>query len=229
MRDESTRERSERLLGQTRARLRQFDQEADVPVLAGPWLGEIAFELLYWLPFLRWAVSEFPGLRDRLVVLSRGGAGPWYQGLAWRYIDLFEHFGLEGFRARFPKFLKQTSKNNDSRGYLRRKYPEKEKELVELARREVGAERINILHPSEMYDNFKHLRHATDDWVTTCYRKLPPVTMTALDGKLPTRFVAVRFYDNLAYQANRRRTRRSRRRSCSISPTRFRWFCSTRV
>ena len=51
-----------------------------------------------------------------------------------------------------------------------------------------------------MYDNFKHLRHATDDWVTTCYRKLPPVTMTALDGKLPTRFVAVRFYDNLAYR-----------------------------
>ena len=106
-------------------------------------------------------ISEFPGLRNRLVVLSRGGAGPWYQGLAWRYIDLFEHFGLDGFRARFPKFLKQTSKNNDSRGYLRRKYPEKEKELVDLVRREVGAERINILHPSEMYDNFKHLRHAT--------------------------------------------------------------------
>ena len=135
MRHESSQERSERLLGETRAQLCQFDQEADVPVLAGSWLGEIAFELLYWVPILRWAISEFPGLRDRLVVLSRGGAGPWYRGLAWRYIDLFEHFGLQGFRARFPKFLKQTSKNNDSRGYLRRKYPEKEKELVELVRR----------------------------------------------------------------------------------------------
>ena len=81
MRDESVQARSKRLLGQTRANLRQFDQDADVPVLAGPWLGEIAFELLYWLPFLRWALSEFPGLRDRLVVLSRGGAGPWYQGI----------------------------------------------------------------------------------------------------------------------------------------------------
>jgi hypothetical protein len=202
MRDESAQARSERLLRRTRARLRQFEQEADVPVLAGPWLGEIAFELLYWLPFLRWAVSEFPGLRDQLVVLSRGGAGPWYEGLAWRYVDLFDRFGLDEFRARFPKFLKQTSKNNDSRGYLRRNYPEKEKELVELALREVGTERINILHPSEMYDNFKHLRHATDDWVTTCYQKLTPVTMTDLDGKLPTRFVAVRFYNNLAYGLN---------------------------
>ena len=51
-----------------------------------------------------------------------------------------------------------------------------------------------------MYDNFKHLRHATHDWVTTCYQMLPPVTMAALDGKLPEEFVAVRFYDNLAYR-----------------------------
>ena len=41
---------------------------------------------------------------------------------------------------------------------------------------------MNTLHSSKVYDNFKHLRHATDDWVTTCYRKLPPVTMTALSS-----------------------------------------------
>src|SRR4051812_27014447 len=49
------------------------------PVLVGPFTGEVGFELLYWLPLVRWAVREFPALEGRLVVISRGGVSHWWQ------------------------------------------------------------------------------------------------------------------------------------------------------
>jgi len=44
----------------------------DRPIVAGPWLGEVGFELLYWLPFLRWFVERFEISPDRLIAVSRG-------------------------------------------------------------------------------------------------------------------------------------------------------------
>ena len=29
------------------------------PIVAGPWLGEVGFELLYWVPFIRWFAVRF--------------------------------------------------------------------------------------------------------------------------------------------------------------------------
>ena len=30
------------------------------PIVAGPWLSEVGFEVLYWIPFLRWWVTARP-------------------------------------------------------------------------------------------------------------------------------------------------------------------------
>src|SRR5689334_25417524 len=53
------------------------------PILVGPWLSEIGFEALYWIPFLQRLIHD--GLdRSRLIPISRGGAAAWYgteQGL----------------------------------------------------------------------------------------------------------------------------------------------------
>ena len=35
------------------------------PIVAGPWLGEVGFELLYWIPFLAWFAERFDVPRDR--------------------------------------------------------------------------------------------------------------------------------------------------------------------
>ena len=189
MKDLSIEARSERLLIPTRAQLKQFEQEPNVPVLAGPWLGEVGFELLYWLPFLRWAVSEFPGLRNQLVILSRGGVETWYEGIVSRYLDLFDYFSLQEFRARFPKFVKQTATYDD---YKRRKYVESE--LVELVRLEVGSQRLNVLHPSVMYRAFKFLHYTNERGIAVYFPKLTPPAVAVLEGRLPKRFVAARFY-----------------------------------
>jgi hypothetical protein len=49
-------------------------------VVAGPWTGDAVGELLYWIPFLRWAVHSTLDLSPRLVVLARPESAGWYQG-----------------------------------------------------------------------------------------------------------------------------------------------------
>ena len=60
------------------------------PIVAGPWLGEVGFELLYWVPFLRWFAERFDVDPDRLIVMSRGGTASWYRPFASRYVDVFD-------------------------------------------------------------------------------------------------------------------------------------------
>ena len=48
------------------------------PIIVGPWLSETGFELLYWIPFLAWAKTYGNFDPEQLVVVSRGGAAPWY-------------------------------------------------------------------------------------------------------------------------------------------------------
>ena len=31
------------------------------PILVGPWLSEVGFELLYWIPLLRWIKEQVAG------------------------------------------------------------------------------------------------------------------------------------------------------------------------
>jgi hypothetical protein len=55
-------------------------------VAAGPWLDDEVGELLYWLPFLSWAESGAPGLREKLVVHARPSSLPWYSGIGSRCV-----------------------------------------------------------------------------------------------------------------------------------------------
>jgi hypothetical protein len=58
------------------------------PIVAGPWLGEVGFELLYWIPFLRWFTEQYGVPPERMVAVSRGGgAAAWYGSLAARSYD----------------------------------------------------------------------------------------------------------------------------------------------
>ena len=47
------------------------------PGPVGPWTGEIGFELLYWIPFVRWAAEKFNLPPERLIIVSRGGTRGW--------------------------------------------------------------------------------------------------------------------------------------------------------
>jgi hypothetical protein len=51
------------------------------PIVAGPWIGDEIGELLYWIPFLRWAQTANIGLRERLYVPRKPEHDAWYAGI----------------------------------------------------------------------------------------------------------------------------------------------------
>jgi hypothetical protein len=72
-------------LRRTVGRLRQ---DEGVSVVAGPWLEDEIGELLYWIPFLRWAQTGSIGLRERLFVFCRASSAAWYAGIGARRAEL---------------------------------------------------------------------------------------------------------------------------------------------
>ena len=69
------------------------------PVVVGPWLMEVGFELLYWIPYLRAELSKFGISKERVIAISRGGAEPWYGDIAGRYLDVLDYMTAEEFHA----------------------------------------------------------------------------------------------------------------------------------
>jgi hypothetical protein len=58
--------------------LRLLAEARDQRVVFGPWHGDLATELLYWAPFVRWAQDQFALDPERVAVVSQSGAGSWY-------------------------------------------------------------------------------------------------------------------------------------------------------
>jgi hypothetical protein len=157
-----------------------------LPIIVGPWTGEVGFELLYWVPFLQWACERFSIDRRRLIVLSRGGVLPWYAHLADRYADAFSFVSPEAFRDATEAVKKQRSSRTFDR------------QLVRSAMRAHGLTRAHVLHPKMMYDLFwSFWGYATtvrDLDKVTSYRALTPPALPAAIAGLPRDYVAVRFY-----------------------------------
>lgn len=125
-------------LAAAQSRVREAARSAG-PVIAGPWLGPVGFELLYWMPFLAWAIKRRPEIADRLYVVSRGGAEPWYEHLTDRYADAFE--------------LMTPGQIAIGRGLHQNpvEVSDLERELLSRAAERFGLERYTVLHPSTWY------------------------------------------------------------------------------
>ena len=70
------------------------------PIILGPWLSEVGYEALYWVPFVRWFARNYDVDPERIVALSRGGVAAWYGGIASRYVEQFDLFTPREFAAR---------------------------------------------------------------------------------------------------------------------------------
>ena len=153
------------------------------PIVAGPWTGEVGFELLYWAPFVRWATKRFGIDPDRLTVLSRGGTASWYGIEGAHYRDVLELCAPDEFRQRTLKERKQRALRLFDRQLLRR------------ARSGTG-DRAAVLHPAMMYALYAPFWSGRSParWVqqfAAFARVQPPVIQ---DLQLPREYVAVRFY-----------------------------------
>jgi hypothetical protein len=165
--------------------LRRLQQLArrDGPVLIGPWTGEVGFELLYWAPFVRWAVHRFSIDPARITLLSRGGTASWYGIDGARYLDVFELRSPDQFRAHTTDTKKQRTLRLFDRG------------LIRDVSREVG-ERPGVLHPAMMYAVFMPYwkQQVPRGWVEHFSEFARITAPTILGLQLPREYVAVRFY-----------------------------------
>ena len=174
---------------------------SDKPILVGPWLSETGFELLYWIPFLAWAKTYGNLDPDKLIVISRGGAAPWYSHLTTNYEELLSYYTPDEFRRR--------NEERVAAQYGRLKHLDISKFDREIIRRVSDARGLHgaeLLHPSEMYGLFEHFwfqrAPVTIVEAFTQFSPLPPMEPFALRGQLPDRYVAAKFYGNSALPDN---------------------------
>jgi len=157
------------------------------PIVAGPWLSEVGYEVLYWVPFLRWVTAAYRIPASRIVVMSRGGTASWYRDIASRYIEVLDHIAPADLSARAASGeLKQ------------RVVSEFERDLIEKASKAVGlGASVKVLHPSLMFRWFAPFwsGHETLGFVErhTRYVRIEAPDV-ALPMALPADYVAVKFY-----------------------------------
>jgi hypothetical protein len=163
------------------------------PVVAGPWLGEVGFELLYWVPFLAWFAERFSVDPSRLFVLSRGGTRAWYEPFAGHYRDVLDYVTPEGFKAHHDARVREIGEQKQTR------LTGAERELLGLMTADAGVSDAPLLHPSLMYRVLRPFwwGHLGPEWVQrhARFRTFERPSRADLPA-LPASYVAVKFYFN---------------------------------
>lgn len=170
--------------------------KSDRPLIVGPWLSEVGFEMLYWLPFLNWVKSYRHFDPERLIIVSRGGVASWYKGVGARYIDVFDFFT--------PEQLKQKNEQRIAEGQMKQRVlTDFDREVVKLVKLAVGRRDAEIFHPMYMYRLFYPYwkSRASVNLIESfsSFERLPAIDRSDVAAKLPDTYVAVRFYYNSAF------------------------------
>lgn len=162
------------------------------PIIFGPWLSEVGFETLYWVPYLRWLKAECNWNPERAIAISRGGVASWYRGLADHYVELFDHLSPERFSER--NRARQDETAGDHKQLTMSALDEN---LIAIARARDGFDDAVVVHPSDMYRLFRFywLGHRGVSYVQerTRVERLVPAGRLTLD-RLPREFIAVKAY-----------------------------------
>lgn len=189
------------------------------PILAGPWLGEVGFEVLYWIPFLRWALAEFNVDPTRVVAISRGGAAAWYRDIAVRYVDVFDTIALDDYRLANEQRRREVGEQKQIR------LAAFDRDILSRVRRAEALEDADVLHPSLMYRLFQPYwwKHAALDWMMRHQRHVTMVAPALPDGLdlEAGEYIAVKFYFNDCFEnsdAVRQLARQSLDALTSIAP-----------
>ena len=166
-------------------------RESDSPIVVGPWISEVGFEMLYWIPFLNWAIPAAGLDRRRLIAVSRGGAGLWYRHLTPEYLDVLDLFTVEEYRAHnVERWADGGNQKQFDQGLM-------DREILARVQGRLGLADVTLLHPMVMYRllRFFWFEKAPVALLTKHaeYRALSRAEDAAVDG-LPDDYVAVRFY-----------------------------------
>jgi hypothetical protein len=154
-------------------------------LLVGPFLGEVGFELLYWIPVLRALLRGVD--RERVTVLTRGGAGAWYSDLAADAVDVLDLVPVEGY-------LEDLVSRRRREGNTKQFFPDRlDRRLSALALERVGD--AAVVHPLVMYSRMRFVLEGLQPPETATrigeYGRLP---VEARELPVPEDYVAVKLY-----------------------------------
>jgi hypothetical protein len=170
--------------------------KSDRPVVVGPWLSEVGFELLYWIPFLNWVKTYRPFSKERMIIVSRGGAGLWYQNIGSRYIELFDFFTPDQFRQKNDQRITEGKQKQ-------RTMTEFDRDVIKMVKQVLDNRVLDIIHPMRMYRLFypywKSQASVSLIENFACFERLPPPDTADIARHLPDDFVAMRFYFNHSF------------------------------
>ena len=163
------------------------------PIVVGPWLAEVGYEVLYWIPFLRRFQDAFGIPPERLIVISRGGLEALYRPMAGAYVDLFDLMTPQDLAARNT----ERQQADERGGQKQSGVSAFDAQLVAAARRRVGVGEGPLLHPSLLFGLFRHVWYGNLPmdllWRHTRYAPPAPPAASTLAG-LPESYIAVKVY-----------------------------------
>ena len=177
--------------------LRQADRELETtlragePLVVGPFLGEVGYELLYWRPYVFRLLRSHGVERDRVTVVGRGGSASWYAPVAARQVDAFELLPPDEVLARIEERVARTGQRKQlSEDAL-------DRDLQRLA----AAGATGAVHPLHMFWSarfaWEGLVPAAEAIAAGDHEPLPRGELPAeIAARLPERFVAVKAYFN---------------------------------
>ncbi len=173
------------------------------PIVVGPWVSEVGFELLYWVPLLRWALARRAIAPERVTVLTRGGAACWYREFATSAVELLDLLTPEEYRDLTARRVRAEG------GQKQLALTEMDAEILQRAGAALDPD-AELVHPSVLYRAFRYYWSGRSAVETVAQRlrfaTLPPVSHPAT-GQLPGAYVAVKAYhsDALPDTAHNRR------------------------
>jgi hypothetical protein len=159
-------------------------------VLLGPFLGEIGYELEYWIPFMRRELHRHGIDRDQVTVMTRGGAAVWYRDFAAHELDVLELLPPDRY---LPLLEDRRTRARDLKQLRVERF---DRDLIALAVERLGP--VAVVHPSLMFTRLRGL------WFkgTPLAELLPRLEYRPLEvgGELlpglPRDYVAVKLYFN---------------------------------
>ena len=167
------------------------------PIFVGPFRGEVGYEALYWMPWVRAFAVKYKIAPERLIPITRGGAAEWY-GVP---------MGLELLSMRSEQTLRvQNRLDQQVYGWQKQfAFTAFDQGIVKDAAHTLKIPRFKTLHPGWMYGDLEPFitvqagLHSLNGKLG--FDVLPPPALP--DGlKLPEQFVAVRYYSRPSFPVN---------------------------
>src|SRR6185295_565015 len=172
-------------------------KRSTLPILVGPFRGEVGFEVLYWIPFLRRLVKRLNIDPARLIPVTRGGMSALY-GFAT---------GQELYSLASPKDVRIENRIQHAKHQQLKQthWIKFDREVMDDAARQLGITKYQTLHPGWMFarlgpyfDSHMGLYQLEQEAL------FDPLVVPAIPNglALPEKFVAVRFYLRYTFQAH---------------------------